>query len=80
MFPTAPLHHANRGQLFRFTPALHVGARADSTQVTTLISGGVRTPFLSDRFSEIDMGPSRLPTETVVQAVAVVPMRETSWP
>jgi len=62
--------------------------------VTAVISGGMRTPFLLDRFPDIDLGTLQdprnvaetvrsllqLPPETVVPEITVIPLRETSWP
>jgi len=59
-----------------------------------VVAGGMRTPFLLDRFSDIDPGvlqdPVNVaravrfvlmqPDETVVPEVMVLPMRESSWP
>jgi hypothetical protein len=63
-------------------------------KVLAVVSGGMRTPFLLDRFPELDPGLLQdprnvadtircllqLPVETVVPEVMVIPMRETSWP
>jgi NADP-dependent 3-hydroxy acid dehydrogenase YdfG len=62
--------------------------------VTAVICGGMRTPFLLDRFPDIDVNtlqdPRNVadtiryvlsqPDETVIPEVMVLPMRETSWP
>ena len=54
----------------------------------------MRTPFLLDRFPDIDISNLqdprnvaetvrwilRLPADTVVPEITVIPMRETSWP
>jgi len=54
----------------------------------------MRTPFLLDRFPDIDLGTLQdprnvaetvrsllqLPPETVVPEITVIPLRETSWP
>jgi hypothetical protein len=59
-----------------------------------IVAGGMRTPFLLDRFPDIDPGvlqdPANvaatirfalsLPDESVMPEVMVIPMRETSWP
>jgi NADP-dependent 3-hydroxy acid dehydrogenase YdfG len=59
-----------------------------------VVSGGMRTPFLLDRFPDIDPGVLQdprcvaetihfvltQPTATVIPEVMVLPMRETSWP
>jgi hypothetical protein len=62
--------------------------------VTAVVSGGMRTPFLLDRFPDLDpvnlQDPRNVaetirfileqPDETVIPEVMVIPMRETSWP
>jgi NAD(P)-dependent dehydrogenase (short-subunit alcohol dehydrogenase family) len=72
----------------------HVEARPHGVKVTAVVSGGMRTPFLLDRFPDIDVGNLqdprnvaetvryilRLPADTVVPEITVIPMRETSWP
>ncbi|MDB5059241.1 MAG: bdh [Chloroflexi bacterium] len=90
----AAAYHASKWGLLGFTYALHVEGRAQNIKVTAVINGGMRTPFLLDRFSDID--PSALqdprnvaetilfvlsgPEETVIPEILVIPMRETSWP
>jgi hypothetical protein len=63
-------------------------------KVTAVIAGGMRTPFLLERFPDLDPGLLQdagnvaatvvfvltQPAETVVPEVTVLPMRETSWP
>ena len=63
-------------------------------KVTAVIAGGMRTPFLLDRFPDLDPGllqdPGHVaatvafvlaqPDETVVPEITVLPLRETSWP
>jgi short-subunit dehydrogenase len=77
-----------------FSHALHVEARPHRVKVTALVAGGMRTPFLLDRFPDIDVevlqDPHNVaetvrfiltqPAETVIPEVMVLPMRETSWP
>jgi hypothetical protein len=62
--------------------------------VSAVVAGGMRTPFLLDRFPDIDpnvlQDPANvaatirflltLPDETVIPEVMVIPMRESSWP
>jgi NAD(P)-dependent dehydrogenase (short-subunit alcohol dehydrogenase family) len=90
----AAAYHASKWGLLGFTYALHVEARAQNIKVTAVINGGMRTPFLLDRFSDIDVGnlqdPRNVaetilfvlsgPEETVIPEILVIPMRETSWP
>lgn len=90
----ASAYHASKWGLLGFSHALHVEARPHGVKVTAVISGGMRTPFLLDRFPDIDLatlqdprnvaeavlGLLRLPAETVVPEITVIPMRETSWP
>jgi NAD(P)-dependent dehydrogenase (short-subunit alcohol dehydrogenase family) len=90
----ASAYHASKWGLLGFSHAMHVEARPHGVKVTAVISGGMRTPFLLDRFPDIDLGTLqdprnvaetvrwllRLPADTVVPEITVIPMRETSWP
>jgi NAD(P)-dependent dehydrogenase (short-subunit alcohol dehydrogenase family) len=90
----ASAYHASKWGLLGFTHALHVEARARGVKVTAVVAGGMRTPFLLERFPDIDVStlqdPANVaevvrfvlstPQETVIPEVMVIPMRETSWP
>ena len=90
----AAAYHASKWGLVGLSQALHVELRPLGIKVTTVIAGGMRTPFLLDRFPDLDPGllqdPDNvaetirhlltLPAETVVAEIMVLPMRETSWP
>ncbi len=90
----ASAYHASKWGLLGFTEALHVEGRKDGVKVTALIAGGMKTPFLLDRFPDIDtetlQDPRNVaetvhyiltqPEETVIPEVMVIPMKETSWP
>lgn len=93
-WPNAAAYHASKWGLLGFSHALHVEARPHNVKVTAVISGGLRTPFLLDRFPDIDVrnlqDPKNVadtvrfvltqPPETVIPEIMVLPMRETSWP
>lgn len=90
----ASVYHATKWGLRGFTQALFTEARRDGVKVTGLIAGGMRTPFLLDRFPDLDQTKLQDPmnvakkikmlledeTETVVPELLVIPMQETSWP
>jgi NAD(P)-dependent dehydrogenase (short-subunit alcohol dehydrogenase family) len=90
----ASAYHATKWGLLGFSHALHVEARPHGVKVSAIVAGGMRTPFLLDRFPEIDPGvlqdPRNVaetirfvltqPAETVIPEVMVIPMREGSWP
>jgi NAD(P)-dependent dehydrogenase (short-subunit alcohol dehydrogenase family) len=90
----ASAYHASKWGLLGLSHALHVEARAFGVKVTAVVAGGMRTPFLLDRFPDLDPGvlqdPINVaetirfvleqPEETVIPEVMVIPMRETSWP
>lgn len=90
----AAAYHASKWGLLGFSHALHVEARARGVKVTALVAGGMRTPFLLERFPDIDVNTLQdpgnvaaavrflltLPPETVIPELMVIPMRETSWP
>ncbi len=93
-WPNAAAYHASKWGLLGLSHALHTEARPFGVKVSALVSGGMRTPFLLDRFPEIDLDnlqdPRNVaetirfllsqPPETVIPEVMVIPMRETSWP
>ncbi len=90
----ASAYHASKWGLLGLSHALHVEGRVVGIRVTAVIAGGMRTPFLFDRFPDLDPGllqdPENVantvrfvlsqPEGTVVPEVTVLPMRETSWP
>ncbi len=93
-WPNASAYNASKWGLLGFTYALHTEGRPHGIKVTAVVPGGMRTPFLLDRFPDIDVNNLQdpknvadtvryvltLPAETVIPEVMVLPMRETSWP
>lgn len=93
-WPNASAYHASKWGLLGLSRALHVEGVPHGIKVTAVIAGGMRTPFLFERFPEID--PATLqdphsvaavvrfvvtqPQEAVIPEVMVLPVRETSWP
>jgi NAD(P)-dependent dehydrogenase (short-subunit alcohol dehydrogenase family) len=90
----AAAYHASKWGLLGFSHALHTEARPHGVKVTAVVAGGMRTPFLLERFPDIDIetlqDPRNVadtvrfvlsqPPETVIPEVMVLPMRESSWP
>lgn len=90
----AAVYHATKWGLLGLSHTLHVEGRPHQIKVTAVVSGGMRTPFLLDRFPDIDLqnlqDPRNVaktvrfvllqPDETVIPEIMVLPMRETSWP
>jgi NAD(P)-dependent dehydrogenase (short-subunit alcohol dehydrogenase family) len=90
----ASVYHASKWGLLGLSHALHVEGRPHGVKVTAVVAGGMKTPFLLDRFPDLD--PSLLqdpktvaetihyvlmqPAETVISEIMVIPMKETSWP
>jgi NAD(P)-dependent dehydrogenase (short-subunit alcohol dehydrogenase family) len=93
-WPNASAYHASKWGLLGLSHAMHAELRPYGIKVTAVIAGGMRTPFLLDRFPDIDAGALQhpatvaaairsvllLPQESVVAEITVLPMRETSWP
>lgn len=94
-WPEAAVYHASKWGLRGFSQALFTEARQHQVQVTAIFAGGMRTPFLLDRFPDID--PSKLQDpvhvarhirhlifhgtpETAVPEMMIIPLQETSWP
>ena len=90
----AAAYHASKWGLLGLSHALHVEGREHRIKVTALIAGGMRTPFLLDRFPDIDetvlQDPASVaaavrfvltqPAGTVIPELIVIPEKETSWP
>ncbi|HET9670290.1 MAG TPA: SDR family oxidoreductase [Casimicrobiaceae bacterium] len=93
-WPNASAYHASKWGLLGLSYALHAEFREHKVRVTAVIAGGMRTPFLLDRFPDLD--PSKLqdprdvaravrfaltqPRDSVVAEITVLPVQETSWP
>jgi short-subunit dehydrogenase len=93
-WPNASAYHATKWGLLGLSHALHAELRPYGIKVTAVIAGGMRTPFLLERFPQIDVDALQdpadvaeavksvllLPEGTVVPEIMVLPMRERSWP
>jgi NAD(P)-dependent dehydrogenase (short-subunit alcohol dehydrogenase family) len=93
-WPNACAYHASKWGLMGLTQALHAELRPTGIKVSAVIAGGMRTPFLLERFPDIDVStlqdPDRVaraiccvltqPDDSVIPEIMVLPMKETSWP
>lgn len=93
-WPNAAAYHASKWGLLGLSHAIHTEARKRGIRVTAVVVGGMRTPFILERFPETPLenlqdpgnvaaavrSAIELPPETVVPELMVVPMAETSWP
>lgn len=93
-WPNASAYHASKWALLGFSHALHAELRSHGIKVTAVVAGGMQTPFLLERFPDIDPAilqpPERvadtvvhilsMPPGSVVAEISVLPMGETSWP
>jgi NAD(P)-dependent dehydrogenase (short-subunit alcohol dehydrogenase family) len=93
-WPNASAYHATKWGLLGLSHALHAELRPQGIRVCAIIAGGMRTPFLLDRFRDIDV--SRLqdplhvaravrfvlqqPPGTSIAEMTVLPPQESSWP
>lgn len=90
----ASAYHASKWGLLGLSHGLHVEGRDKNIRVTAIITGGMRTPFLLDRFPDIDastlMDPANVantvafalqqPEGVVIPELSVMSMKESSWP
>lgn len=90
----ASAYHASKWGLLGLSHALHVEGRDLGIGVTAVVAGGMRTPFILDRFPDVDTGrlqdPAGVaravgfaltcPPGTVIPELMVVPTHESSWP
>ncbi|MCU0950592.1 MAG: SDR family NAD(P)-dependent oxidoreductase [Burkholderiaceae bacterium] len=93
-WPNAAAYHASKWGLLGLSYALHAELREQRIRVVALIAGGMRTPFLLDRFPDLDLAKLQdpadvarvlpflltLPENTVVPELMVLPRLESSWP
>lgn len=93
-WPNASAYHATKWGLLGLSHALHAELRDQGIRVGAIVAGGMKTPFLLDRFPGIDetklQDPINVacavrymlqqPEGTVVPELTVLPMQETSWP
>jgi NAD(P)-dependent dehydrogenase (short-subunit alcohol dehydrogenase family) len=93
-WPNASAYHASKWGLLGLSHAMHAELREKNIRVTAVVVGGMRTPFLLDRFPDIDestlqdpMNVARaiksvllLPEDSVIAEITVLPLKETSWP
>lgn len=93
-WPNASAYHASKWGLTGFSHAIHSEARKDKIKITALVAGGMQTPFLLDRFPDLDrnllQNPENVaqsiryvlcqPLESVIPELMVIPVTETSWP
>ena len=93
-WPNASAYHASKWGLVGLSQALYAELRGAGIRVTSVVVGGMRTPFLLDRFKDLD--PSTLqdpanvaravrfvltmPRESIVPEISVLPLQESSWP
>jgi len=90
----ASAYHASKWGLLGLSHALHAEGRASGIRVSAIVAGGMRTPFLLDRFPDIDLDTLQepaavarvirfvleLPAGTVMPETLVLPEQESSWP
>lgn len=93
-WPNASAYHASKWGLLGFSHAMHAELRPHGIKVTAVIAGGMRTPFLLERFPDIDPAVLQepaavaravvdvlsMPGDSVIPEISVLPMGETSWP
>lgn len=93
-WPNASAYHASKWGLVGLSHALHAELRGERIRVCALLAGGMRTPFLLERFEGIDLDTLQdpanvaqavvavlqMPAETVIPELMVLPRRESSWP
>jgi NAD(P)-dependent dehydrogenase (short-subunit alcohol dehydrogenase family) len=91
-WPNASAYHASKWGLLGFSHAMHAELRPHNIKVTGVVVGGMRTPFLLDRFPDIDASKLQDPLDaargvvsvltqpSVIAEITILPMQESSWP
>ena len=68
----ASAYHASKWGLLGLSQALHVEGRPHNIKVTSLIAGGMQTPFLLDRFPDIDISTLQEPDSVARKPSAIL--------
>jgi len=93
-WPNASAYHASKWGLTGLSHALHAELRTDAIRVMSVVVGGMRTPFLLDRFEGLDLARLQdpgnvaraiafaltMPVESTIPELMVLPRQESSWP
>jgi NAD(P)-dependent dehydrogenase (short-subunit alcohol dehydrogenase family) len=93
-WPNASAYHASKWGVVGLSQALYAELRSQGIRVSTVIAGGMKTPFLLDRFKDIDQSKLQdpanvaeavrfvlsMPRETIIPEIMVLPLQESSWP
>lgn len=93
-WPNASAYHASKWGVRGLSHALHAELREVGVRVMCVVAGGMRTPFLLDRFDGLDLDRLQDPmdvAQVIVMALGtprgsaipellVLPERESSWP
>ena len=94
VWPCASAYHASKWGLRGFTYALNRELRDSGVRVSAIVSGGIRTPFITERFPDIDVDTLQdpqivadavvfallLPPTSHVPELVIMPMRDPSYP
>jgi NAD(P)-dependent dehydrogenase (short-subunit alcohol dehydrogenase family) len=93
-WPNASAYHASKWGLLGFSHAMHAELRPQGIRVTAVICGGMRTPFILERFPDTPLENLQDPAnvartlrclveadhDSVVPEISIMPLGETSWP
>ncbi len=93
-WPNASAYHASKWGLRGLGQGLFTELREHGIRVTTVFAGGMRTPFILDRFPDTPLDVLQdprsvalavrmaleVPDGSVIPELTVLPIRETSWP
>lgn len=93
-WPNASAYHASKWGLRGLGQGLFTELREHGVRLTTVFAGGMRTPFILERFPDTPLENLQeprnvalairavldLPPESVVPEITVLPVNETSWP
>lgn len=90
----ASAYHASKWGLLGMSHGMYVEAREQNIKVSAVVAGGMRTPFILDRFPDTPLNklqdPKNVamtvkfvlqqPDESIIPEVMIVPLLESSWP
>lgn len=93
-WPNASAYNASKWGLIGLNRALYTEARLHNVRVSAVVPGGMRTPFILERFPDTPLGNLQepdvvaetvkfvlqIPEASIIPEVMILPLQETSWP
>lgn len=93
-WPNASAYNTTKWGLLGLSRALYTEARQYNVRISVIVPGGMRTPFILERFPDTPLDKLQdpqvvaetvkfvlqVPKESIIPEIMILPLQETSWP